>query len=93
MIEDSRPPDANDKFELELDRKRLATLAHGVLQFRRNAADALDELLCEMIKSNAEIGSWKFETAGENARPCVVLVGVGEDAAEFVKKISKGFIK
>lgn len=77
-------PDPINDPDLE-QRKRLAALAESALRFRRSAADALDELICEQILRQMNVGWNQFNTP--NGRPCVVVLGVGEDVVRALTMI------
>lgn len=70
------PPQDDPAFD-EARRRWLAALAESTLKFRRNATDAVDELLVEMIGQQKDTGFNKFTTP--NGRNCIVIIGVGDE--------------
>ncbi len=80
------PLKPSDQFEMELERKRLAALAEQTLRLRREASDTLDDLLCEMIGQNGNIGFGEFKTPG--GRRCGIIITIGEDMTAVTEKFA-----
>lgn len=71
---DSTPPLTEDERVA-----RSIALAGSVLRFRNAASEALNGLLVRMIAENAPMYASAFSTPTEQARPCVMVLAVGEE--------------
>jgi hypothetical protein len=71
---------------LDRHQKHLAALAASTLEFRRNAADALDTILVESIKHNSPITLGEFKS--NTGRPCGLVFVVGDDATRMLQAAS-----
>jgi hypothetical protein len=58
---------------------RSIALAGSVLRFRNIASEALNGLLVRMIAENAPMYASAFSTPTEQARPCLLVLAVGEE--------------
>jgi hypothetical protein len=58
---------------------RAVALAGSVLKFRNVASEALNGLLVKMIEQNEPIYGSAFSTPTPQARPCVLVLAVGEE--------------
>lgn len=70
------PPQDDEAFD-NARRRYLSALAESTLKFRRNAQDAMDDLLVEMIGSQSELAFNKFKTP--NGRNCIIVLAVGDE--------------
>ena len=59
-----------------------AKLAKPLLDFRLRCDEALNEMLVEMLAEVLATNAIRFTTTGN--RPCVLVLGLGEDAVEDI---------
>lgn len=75
--------DHNEEMERHWEKK--AKLAMSILNWRMGAQLALDQTITVAIQNGSPVAFSKFKTPGN--RPCVILLGIGDEVAEAVESV------
>lgn len=88
-------PELTDNCEEVLWLKK-ASLAASILQWRRDAQLAIDQLMARMFASNSPLGArqvpftYTQEFKTPKGRPCLLALAVGDEATTFLKRFTAG---